>query len=227
MGGVERVVGELAAWSPYLAAGFAWNIVISLVAMIAGTGGGYLLARWRVSPRRALARTGAAATELTRNIPTFVFQFYLMFMLPDAASWPAIGVSLPFPAWLKAALALALAVAGFVSDHLARILRESRAARCRALPVFVSNWGNFLVTIVMASSTASVIGVPELVSRCNTMIAAIGTTDAMLWVYLYAMGGFFLFCHLATALVAWLSRGLERRYGGDAGFDAEDRHGAI
>ncbi|WP_341317809.1 ABC transporter permease subunit [Paraburkholderia sp. IMGN_8] len=210
MGGIEPVVKDLYVWTPFLAAGFMWNIVISLVALIVGTGWGYVLARLRLSPHDVLSKAGNAATELMRNIPTFVFQFYLVFMLPDALSLPSTAVQLPFPSWLKAALALALAVAGFVSDNLLLTLSEPREERRRAMLLFVSNWGHFFVVIVMASSTASVIGVSELVSRCNTVINVIGKTEAMLWVYLYAMTWFFLFCYSTTVLILKLSRRLDR-----------------
>ncbi|HEV3105679.1 MAG TPA: ABC transporter permease subunit [Trinickia sp.] len=210
MPGVEFVVRSLYAWTPFLAAGFIWNIVISLVALAAGTSCGYLLALLRLSRDPFLAKAGNLSTALTRSVPTYVFQFYLVFMLPDTLVLPFIDARLAFPAWLKAALALALAVAGFVSDHLLRPLRASRETRRRDALLFVSSCANYFVIIVMASSTASVIGVSELVSRCNTVINATGRTDMMLWVYLYAMTWFFLFCYSATLLVRKLSNHLDR-----------------
>lgn len=201
MNAADPVVVRLIAWTPFLASGFLWNIAIALTALAIGTACGALLARLRASPRRARARAGRTATALLRGIPTFVFQFYLAFVLPDTLTLPTLGLHVPLPAWLKAALALSLAVAAFVSDSL---------ARRQALPALVSDWGSFGVTIVMASSTASVIGVPELVSRCNTLVALPGGSDVMLWVYLYAMAGFFLFCWSATAAIGALSRALGR-----------------
>ncbi|CAB3761801.1 ABC transporter permease subunit [Paraburkholderia solisilvae] len=206
-----EVVTQLVEWTPFLAGGFIWNIAISLAAMSLGTVAGSVLAAWRMSPRAALARTGAGATELMRNVPTFVFQFYLVFMLPGAFELPGGIGSIPLPAWLKASLALALAVAGFVSDNLLRARHAWREGQHHEALLFIANWGNFFVIVVMASSTASVIGVPELVSRCNTVIAAAGKTDMMLWVYLYAMAWFFLFCYSITVLIRTLSRHAGRR----------------
>ncbi len=147
MNAADPVVVRLIAWTPFLASGFLWNIAIALTALAIGTACGALLARLRASPRRARARAGRTATALLRGIPTFVFQFYLAFVLPDTLTLPTLGLHVPLPAWLKAALALSLAVAAFVSDSL---------ARRQALPALVSDWGSFGVTIVMASSTASV-----------------------------------------------------------------------
>ncbi|WDD92615.1 ABC transporter permease subunit [Burkholderia sp. FERM BP-3421] len=211
MNAADPIAARLIAWTPFLAGGFLWNVAIALAALAIGTSCGALLARLRASPRRARARAGRAATALLRGIPTFVFQFYLAFVLPDTLTLPALGLQVPLPAWLKAALALSLAVAAFVSDSLARARRAAPAARRQALPALVSDWGSFSVTIVMASSTASVIGVPELVSRCNTLVALPGGNSVMLWVYLYAMAGFFLFCWSATAAIGALSRALGRR----------------
>lgn len=216
MAGVEFVVRNLYIWTPFLARGFMWNIVISLVALAVGTGCGYLFALLRLSPHDGLAKAGNTMTELTRNIPTFVFQFYLVFMLPGALSLPFTAARVPFPSWLKAALALALAVAGFVSDNLPRTLRAWHEGRRSDALLFVLNWGNFFVIVVMASSTASVIGVSELVSRCNTVVNVTGKTDMMLWVYLYAMTWFFLFCYSATLLIRKLSLRLNGRIGANA-----------
>lgn len=221
MGGIDdpdsmgHIVSMLLAWTPFLAGGFVWNIAISAIAMIVGSVCGYFLMRLRVSPRRTFANTGMTVTGLTRNIPTFVFQFYLVFMLPNTLPLPFIAARMPFPSWLKAALALALAVAGFVSDHLLRAVRAWRSGNRRDAHLFISSWGNYFVIVVMASSTASVIGVPEIVSRCNTVVNAAGRTDMMLWVYLYAMVWFFVFCCSATLLIRKLSHRLDRRLAED------------
>ncbi|MEJ0003701.1 MAG: ABC transporter permease subunit [Pararobbsia sp.] len=209
---IDLILKSLYAWTPFLAGGFIWNVVISLVAMGVGTGCGYLLACSRLSSHKVLSKTGHAMTELMRNAPTFVFQFYLVFMLPSELPLPFTALHIPLPSWLKASLALALAVAGFVSDNLLRTLRAWQEGSRRDALLFMLNWSNYFVIIVMASSTASVIGVPELVSRCNTVINATGKTDIMLWVYLYAMTWFFLFCFIATTLIRKLSDRLDRRF---------------
>jgi polar amino acid transport system permease protein len=209
---IDFVLKHLSTWTPFLAAGFVWNIVISLVAMGVGTGCGYLLACSRLSRYKTASKAGGAVTELMRNAPTFVFQFYLVFVLPSELPLPLSTLSIPLPPWLKAALALALAVAGFVSDNLLRTLRAWREGNRNEALLFMRNWSNYFVVIVMASSTASVIGVPELVSRCNTVVNATGTTDMMLWVYLYAMAGFFLFCYSATTLIRKVAGRLDRRF---------------
>lgn len=187
-----EIVQILLIWTPFLVGGFVWNILISLVAMTIGTVIGAVLARMRLSERKAVAGVSLTLTELMRNIPTFVFLFYLAFLIP--VEFEFAGQLYLFPAWLKAALALSVAVVGFVSDNLSIAWRHWRNHDRMAALLFVPSWTTYLLIIVMASSTASVIGVGEIVSRCNIVIAAIGSDEAMFWVYAYAIGYFFLLC---------------------------------
>ncbi|KAB2936006.1 MAG: ABC transporter permease subunit [Candidatus Contendobacter sp.] len=187
-----EIVHVLVVWTPFLADGFLWNILISLVAMAIGTVFGAALARLRLSRRKSIARASLAATELTRNIPTFVFLFYLAFLIP--VEFEVFDVIYSFPAWLKASLALSVAVVGFVSDNLFVAWRYWRSDNHPAALLFIPSWTMYLLIIVMASSTASVIGVGEIVSRCNVLIAAVGGDEMMIWVYVYAIGYFFGLC---------------------------------
>ncbi|MCE2494521.1 MAG: hypothetical protein J4F40_18315, partial [Alphaproteobacteria bacterium] len=57
------------------------------------------------------------------------------------------------------------------------------------------------------SATASVIGVPELVHRAETVIGAIGRAEFTFWIYLYAMVWFLAF----AAVVALAMRALRAR----------------
>ena len=187
-----EIVHVLVVWTPFLADGFLWNILISLVAMAIGTVFGAALARLRLARRKSIARASLVVTELTRNIPTFVFLFYLAFLIP--AEFEVSGQIYLFPAWLKAALALSVAVVGFVSDNLFVAWQHWRSDNHLAALLFIPSWTMYLLIIVMASSTASVIGVGEIVSRCNVVIAAVGGDEMMIWVYAYAISYFFGFC---------------------------------
>lgn len=204
-----EIIVTLCRWTPFLAGGFLWNILISFCAMAIGTTIGAPLALLRLSHRPALCRAGRAATELARNVPTFVFLFYLAFLIP--AELRIGGAAFAVPGWLKASLALAIAVVGFVSDNLCEALPQWRAGNLAAALLFIPNWTAYFVIIVMASSTASVIGVGELVSRCNTVIGAVGKPELMLWAYLYAMLWFFLACYPLTLAMRRVRRVIARR----------------
>ncbi|MBP2297015.1 ABC transporter permease subunit [Azospirillum rugosum] len=199
----------LVAWTPFLAGGFVWNIVISLTAMAIGTALGSVLAVMRTAARPVLVRASLALTAFTRNVPTFVVLFYLAFVIP--VEFEIDNIVYPFPAWVKASIALAIAVVGFVSDNLSTAIRAWRGGNRGAALLFIPGWTSYFVIIVMASSTASVIGVGEIVSRCNTVIGATGRNGLMLWVYLYAMTWFFLFCFPLNLLMARARRRLQTR----------------
>ena len=210
-------VHALAAWTPFLLEGFAWNIAIAALAMLLGTLAGAGLAWLRVSSHPHLARASRALTGLSRNVPTIVFQFYLALMLPGEWLVPGTGWILGVPPWVKASLALAVAVVGFTSDNLASALVDWRRGNRSAALMFVPAWGTYLVIIVIASSTSSIIGVGELVSRSNAVINATGQTELMVPVYLYAMVIFFAFCWPLVAGLRRLRRALALRYGGRGG----------
>jgi polar amino acid transport system permease protein len=180
-----EILAVLAAWTPRLAQGFALNLAITAVAMALGSAVGAVLALLRLSRRRAAQALGATVGGLARNAPTFVIVYYLAYLLPSDLT--LAGTPLPVPAWLKAALALAVAVSGFVADGLAAALRDWRAGRHAASLLFIPSWTSYALVVLMASTTASVIGVGEIVSQCNAAVGATGRSELMLWVYLYAM----------------------------------------
>lgn len=205
----QEIAEALLTWTPFLAGGFAMNVLISLASMLVGTALGALLALARLSPRGGAARAGLALTEFSRNVPTFVFLFYLAFLIPGEFR---IGDALiPVPGWIKASLALSIAVVGFVSDNMTIALRDWRRGDHAAALLFLPSWTSYFLIIVMASSTASVVGVGEIVSRCNTVIGAVGRNELMLWIYLYAMAWFFVFCYPLTLLMRRVRRRMELR----------------
>ena len=204
----QETVDVLWAWSPYLAEGFGWNIIVSLLAMAVGTIVGLALALLRGGSHWSVRHSGGAVTTLARNAPTFVMLFYLAYIIPT--EFTLFGAAATFPAWIKAALALGIAVAGYVSDNALAAIRHLRRHEMAEALLFVPAWTSYFLIIVMASSTASVIGVPELVRRADTVIGAVDVGLA-LWVYLWAMIWFLGFSLLLTFGMNRLSRHIKRR----------------
>ncbi len=199
------MIEVLLTWTPYLAEGFLWNIVVSVVAMVIGTGIGIVFAMMRFGRLRVVNRSGGALTLLAASAPNFVMLFYLSYTIPG--SFEVLGVTVQMPVWLKASLALSIAVAGYVSDNALAALRHLRSGRFTEALLFLPYWTNYFMIIVMASATASVIGVPELVHRSETVIGALGRTSVSFVIYLYAMVWFLVF----AGVVALLMRGMRRR----------------
>ena len=185
------VVDILITWTPYLAGGFGWNMLVSLVAMAVGTVLGVALAAMRGGRARRVSQGAGALTLVLASAPTFVMLFYLAYMVPG--SFTILGLEVPVPVWIKASLALSVAVAGFVSDNALAALRHLRRGQITEALLFLPSWTNYFLIIVMASATASVIGVPEMVFRVDTVIAALGQPQLSFWIYLYAMAWFLAF----------------------------------
>ena len=205
----QETIDALWAWSPYLAEGFGWNIIVSLVAMAIGTFVGMVLALLRGGSNWGVRHGGSGLTTLARNAPTFVMLFYLAYIIPTEFS--LFGASATFPAWIKASLALGIAVAGYVSDNALAAIRHLRRHEMAEALLFVPAWTSYFLIIVMASSTASVIGVPELVRRADTVIGAVDKVGLALWVYLWAMIWFLGFSLLLTFAMNRLSNHIKRR----------------
>ena len=205
----QETVDVLWAWSPYLAEGFGWNIIVSLVAMAVGTIVGMVLALLRGGSHWSVRHSGGAVTTLARNAPTFVMLFYLAYIIPT--EFTLFGAAATFPAWIKASLALGIAVAGYVSDNALAAIRHLRRHEMAEALLFVPAWTSYFLIIVMASSTASVIGVPELVRRADTVIGAVDKVGLALWVYLWAMIWFLGFSLLLTFGMNRLSRHIKKR----------------
>ena len=185
------VVDVLITWTPYLAVGFGWNMLVSLVAMAVGTALGIGLAAMRGGRARRVSQGAGALTMLAASAPTFVMLFYLAYMVPGR--FEILGAVVIVPVWLKASLALSIAVAGYVSDNALAALRALRRGQTTEALLFLPSWTNYFLIIVMASATASVIGVPELVFRVDTVISALGQPHLSFWIYLYAMAWFLAF----------------------------------
>jgi polar amino acid transport system permease protein len=191
----SETLSVLFTWTPYLAVGFAWNILIGITSMAVGTCVGAVLAFCGTSASPNAKKFSSIATELSRNIPSVVFQFYLAIMLPSSV-----------PGWIKASLAVAVSVAGFTSDYLQPAILDWRANRHAKALLFVPNWTSYFLIVVIISASASLIGVNELVSRCNVVINATGNPDLLLPIYLYASLFFTVFCYSLAVAMRYLRR---------------------
>jgi ABC-type amino acid transport system permease subunit len=168
--------------TPYLAGGFANNLLISVVSMALGSAIGVSLGAARARGGLLLA-PARLATDLCRNVPSFVLMFYMAFMLP--AEVTLRGEILAVPLWLKATLALTFPVIGFASDQALGYFRQVRKGLPGASEVFAVAWIQYFLIIIMASATASVIGADEIVGRANIVIAGGSSPTFLLVTYIY------------------------------------------
>jgi ABC-type amino acid transport system permease subunit len=187
-----ELIGFLARWTPFLAGGFALNLAISVAAMALGTLLGACLGWARDG--RLLRPAAGLATGVCRNVPSFVLLFYVAFLVPVEVVLDERVVRVPL--WIKAAIALAIPVVGFASDQTLAYRRQRAAGLATAGATFAVAWTQYLLIILMASATASVIGTDEILGRANRVIASDTRPEVLIAVYLY-VGAWFLAAGLA------------------------------
>ena len=194
------VIAYLATWTPFLAVGFLWNIGVTVIAVAIGTciGGG--LARLRIGNRRGAAAISDFFSRVFRNVPTLALLFFAVFVLPKEFTVYGTSLVIDIPLWFKAALGLSGSVIGFTSESLFLAHQNLKRQDDGAAMLFIPTWGSSVMISFIASSTASLVGVSELISRSNSIIAATGTSH-LIPVYLYCAVFFVLGCWLWMALI--------------------------
>jgi polar amino acid transport system permease protein len=191
-------------WSPFLLEGFGWNVLIAFTAGLIGLGLGVPLAYLMGAKSPAVSGVSKRASSVIHHLPTFALIFYMAMILPAEVSLPWVETTLRIAAWFKVSLALAAMQVGYVSANFSIALQAWRDGDVSKAMLFIPGWINGFLITAIASSNASVVGVNELISRCNTLIAATGQTDLMIPVYLYGSLFFLMFCFPLTWAVGKL-----------------------
>jgi len=216
----------LAKWTPLLASGFMFNLLISFFAMAAGTIAGLLLGLARISPRPLLARASWIVVQFFRNAPWLVLLFFVMYLLPF--QFRVGGVTIPFPDWIKATLGLALPIMANVAEIVRGAVQSIPTAQWDAarslafsrgqtlwkiiLPQCVKRmlppWMNWYAILTMATTLASIVGVSEVMTLTLRITNAESRTDLLIPIYSYVLLWFFAYCY---PISRWTRR-LEARY---------------
>lgn len=219
-----NVVETLIYWTPALAGGFWMNIVISLGAMGIGTVLGLFIGLGRLSPSESLRRVCAGLTHFLRNTPSIVLLFYLAYLLPSQVD--LFGLSVPLPGWVKAIIGLSMPVMGFMSDASYGAIRTVPADQWDAaaalplsktqtifgiimpqtLPMLLPPWVSYFAIIVMASSTAALVGVNEILASATIAMEASPDPALVIPMYFYVLCWFFLFCYPVSRATQLLGR---------------------
>ena len=214
-------------WMPLLITGFLFNILISIMAMTAGTVTGAILGIWQISLLPPVRASSWAVTQFFRNAPWLVLLFFCMFLLPFEID--LFGVTIPLPDWLKATFGLALPVMANVSEIVRGAIQsipsgqwesaESLAFTRRQtlwqiiMPQCVKRmlppWMNLYAILTMATVLASVVGVSEVMTLTSQVLNAEGgRTDLLIPFYSFILFLFFIYCFP----IARLTVRLEHRF---------------
>jgi polar amino acid transport system permease protein len=217
----------LVRWAPLLLWGFAFNILISVMAMAIGTVAGVPVGIAQLSRVKPLRIAALVVTQLFRNSPWLVLLFLCVFLIPFEIR--AFGLRIPFPDWAKATLGFALPVMANTSEIVrgavlsiptgqwdganALGLTRRQALWLVILPQSVKRmlppWMNLYSLIAMSTVNASIVGVSEMITLTSQVHAAEGSRPELLApLYAFALVCFFLYCY---PIGKW-TQALERRY---------------
>jgi polar amino acid transport system permease protein len=220
------VLDLLVKWTPLLASGFAFNLLISFFAMAAGTVAGVLLGIARISLRPPVRGASWMIVQFFRNAPWLVLLFFVMYLLPF--QFRIGGMTIPFPDWIKATLGLALPIMANFAEIVRGAVQSIPTAQWDAarslafsrretlwkiiLPQCVKRmlppWMNWYAILTMATTLASIVGVGEVMTLTLRITNAESRTDLLIPIYSYVLLWFFAYCY---PISRWTRR-LEARY---------------
>jgi len=220
------VLDLLVKWTPLLASGFLFNLLISFFAMAVGTVAGTLLGLARISLHSPVRGTSWLVVQFFRNAPWLVLLFFVMYLMPFQFSFA--GTTIPFPDWTKATLGLALPIMANVAEIVRGAVQSIPTAQWDAarslafsrretlwkiiLPQCVKRmlppWMNWYAILTMATTLASIVGVSEVMTITLRITNAEGRTDLLIPIYSYVLLWFFAYCY---PISRWTRR-LEARY---------------
>lgn len=222
----QGVLAALWGWLPVLLGGFVFNVAISFMSMGIGTVTGTALGIMQVSEIRALRGASWFVTQFFRNAPWLVLLFYCMFLMPF--EFTVLGLTIPFPDWVKAVIGLALPVMANVSEIVRGAIQSIPSGQWEAahslaftrrqilfeiiLPQCVKRmlppWMNLYAILTMATVLASVVGVAEVMTLTQRALAAENRTEFLVPFYGFVMLLFFAYCYP----IARYTQTLELRY---------------
>lgn len=222
----EPGFSALFKWLPLLLTGFAVDVGISVAAMAIGTLLGALLGIGQISQRGWVRSPAMWTTQFFRNAPWLVLLFFCVLLLPNQLQ--VLGLSIPFPAWIKGILGLTLPVMGNVSEvvrggiqslpsgqwEAANSLAFSRWQTLRmiilpqAIKRMVPPWMNVYAVLMMATPLVSIVGVEDSVTVARAVLSAENSPALLMPIYGLLLVLFFGYC----APIARWTRALEKRY---------------
>ena len=212
-------------WAPLLLKGFAFNIAISLLAMLLGTIAGLWLGLALLSEIKLVARVSWFVTQVFRNAPWLVLLFFVMFLVPFQVT--ILKTTIPLPDWQKATVGFALPVMANVAEVVRGAVRSIPLTQWEAaeslsfarrqtmwliiLPQCVKRmlppWMNIYSLVTMSTVLASIVGVSEMLTLTAQVHAAEGGRPELFApLYGFALLCFFLYCYPINLWTAHLER---------------------
>jgi polar amino acid transport system permease protein len=224
--GSASILETIWKWTPLLAWGFVFNLVISFLAMSIGTVAGFFLGFAQISLVRPVRAGAAFVMHFFRNAPWLVLLFYCMFLLPFQIT--VFGVTIPIPDWSKATLGLALPVMANVAEIVRGAVQSIPTTQWEAsaslaftrrqtlwmiifpqcIKRMLPPWMNLYAILTMSTVLTSIVGVAEMMTLTQRALAAENRPGLLLAFYSYVLLWFFAYCYP----IARFTVRLEARY---------------
>ena len=223
--GPESWISVIWRWSPLLLQGFAFNILISVLAMALGTILGAGLGLSLISENSFVRKLSWGIMQFFRNSPWLVLLFFAMFLIPYQVE--VAGVIIPLPGWLKAVIGFALPVMANVAEIVRGAVKSLPATQWEAaeslafsrsqtmwmiilpqcLKRMLPPWMNLYSLVTMATVLASVVGVSEMLTLTSDVHAAEGGRPELFApLYGFALLCFFVYCYPIGRFTNYLER---------------------
>lgn len=223
--GGEGWLEVLIRWSPLLLTGFAFNILISVLAMALGTVAGGALGLAMLSERTLVSKIAIVVMQFFRNSPWLVLLFFVMFLVPYQIT--VFGLTIPLPGWFKAVVGFALPVMANIAEIVRGAVKSLPATQWEAaeslaftrrqtmwmiilpqcLRRMLPPWMNLYSLVTMATVLASVVGVSEMLTLTSDVHAAEGGRPELFApLYGFTLLCFFIYCYPIGRLTIYLER---------------------
>jgi polar amino acid transport system permease protein len=233
--GGERlgILATLSKWAPLILfgpprefGGFALNILVSFLAMAIGTASGLVLGLGLISKFGPVRSVAWAITQFFRNSPWLVLLFFVMLLTPF--QFRIGGLTIPFPAWFKATVGLALPVMANVAEIVrgavnsiptgqwesaeslafSRLQTLWRIILPQCVKRMIPPWMNWYAILTMSTPLISIVGVNDSMTLTQDALASEGRTDLLMPMYGMLLLFFFVYCY---PIARWTIR-LERKF---------------
>jgi len=212
-------------WTPALLHGFLLNILISVTAIVAGSGLGLAVGGLAMS-KSFLGTLARAWVQFFRNAPWLVLIYFTSYVFPFELH---LGhATLPFPDWLKVTAGLALPASANIAEIFRGAVASIPATQWEAASSLAFSrrqilftiifpqcirrmlppWMNLYAIVTMGTALASLVGIHDLLDTAQIAAGTVNRSSFTVLTYFAALGIFFAYCYP----ISRITRGLERRY---------------
>jgi polar amino acid transport system permease protein len=231
--GVDRpgIFATLSKWTPLILfgpprefGGFALNILVSFLAMAIGTVAGLALGLGLISRLAPVRNVSWVITQFFRNSPWLVLLFFVMLLTPF--QFRIGGLTIPFPAWFKATIGLALPIMANIAEIVrgavnsiptgqwesaeslafTRIQTLWRIILPQCVKRMIPPWMNWYAILTMATPLISIVGVNDAMTLTQDALAAEQRTELLMPMYAMLLLFFFVYCYPIARWTIYLER---------------------